>query len=71
MPFLFVYFRLYMRGPQCTAGEKMKDKVVVVTGANSGVGKEFALEMAKRGEEVETLDWLFMFVLNHQSCVFI
>lgn len=39
-----------MKGPQCPSQEKMKGKTVIVTGANSGIGKEVAKDLASRGK---------------------
>ncbi|KAI0229577.1 Retinol dehydrogenase 13 [Lamellibrachia satsuma] len=44
--------RGYMKGPQCPSQEKMKGKTVIVTGANSGIGKEVAKDLASRGARV-------------------
>ncbi|XP_022206577.2 retinol dehydrogenase 14 isoform X2 [Nilaparvata lugens] len=45
---LFTYFTLGV----CRSQKKMNGKVVVVTGANSGIGKETAMDMARRGARV-------------------
>ena len=41
-----------MKGPQCPSQEKMRGKTVIVTGANSGIGKEVAKDLAGRGERI-------------------
>lgn len=42
-----------MRGKQFTKDDvRIDGKVVIVTGCNCGIGKETALEMAKRGGRV-------------------
>lgn len=44
--------RDYMGGPKYKGQEDLVDKMVIVTGANSGIGKEVTLELAKRNARV-------------------
>jgi len=41
-----------MGGPKYKGKEDLVDKIVIVTGANSGIGKETTLELAKRNAKV-------------------
>ncbi|EZA62003.1 Retinol dehydrogenase [Ooceraea biroi] len=43
---------MYMGGPMCPNDDRITDKVVIVTGASSGIGKEIALELARRGGRI-------------------
>lgn len=44
--------RFFMKGDMFQKETKIDGKVVIVTGANSGIGKETAIELARRGGKV-------------------
>lgn len=41
-----------MAGPTCPNDQRIDGKVVVITGASGGIGKEIALELARRGGHI-------------------
>lgn len=43
------YYRSSYAGQKCPSNERADGKIVVVTGASSGIGKETARELASRG----------------------
>ena len=50
---IFFYFlRIYFKGAQCRIKHSLKGKVIIVTGASSGIGKESALDLVRHGAHV-------------------
>lgn len=48
----FDFYRLYAQGGQYKKNTRIDGKVVVITGANTGIGKETAIDLAKRGGKI-------------------
>ena len=59
--FIFILFvtiiilyllRLFFKGAQCKIKHSLKGKVIIVTGASAGIGKESALDLVRHGAQV-------------------
>ncbi|VDK84417.1 unnamed protein product [Dibothriocephalus latus] len=49
---LYALNRLYFSGPRCLLPGRLDGRLAIVTGANSGIGRETTAELARRGARV-------------------
>ena len=50
--YIFLYFIGWFSGGKCNNKKRLDGKIVVITGGNTGIGYETALDLSKRGAKI-------------------
>jgi len=58
-----------MNGQVCRSKDRIDGKVVIVTGANTGIGKETAMDLVQRGFNSHCCLWRDSKVVQHDGII--